>query len=310
MSGCLQNRYSSCLPHGSRLYTVEAAFFEEKHTMGKISYTWSLMKASMDVLMKDKELLLFSLLSGICCILVLVSFAVPMFSTGYIKELPGKNAPVNEQVMYYGILFLYYFINYFIIVFFNSAIISCALMRMKGGNPTLSDGFSAAMSRLPYIAGWALLAATVGLILRIIEDRSEKFGRIVAGLLGMAWTVVTFLAVPVLVVERKGPIDAFKESAKLLKSTWGEQLIGNFGFGLIFFLLQIPGVLLIILGIFMGTPAVYVMIGLGILYFIVVALMQSALQAIFQAAVYLYAREGQAGDACDEGMLRGAMRQR
>jgi len=278
--------------------------------MGKISYTWSLMKASMNVLMKDKELLIFSLLSGICCIIVLASFLVPMVSSGYIQNTPGKDAAVDEQVTYYGILFIFYFINYFIIVFFNSAIISCAIIRMKGGDPTLADGFKAASSRIPFILGWALLAATVGLILRIIEDRSEKFGRIVAGLLGMAWSVITFLAVPVLVVEKKGPIDAFKESAKLLKKTWGEQLIGNFGFGLLFFLMQIPGFIIIVLGILMGPPGLFVMLGIGVLYFIVVALVQSALQAIFQAAVYLYAREGQAGGGFDEGMLRGAMRGR
>jgi hypothetical protein len=282
-------------------------FFWEKKMFGRISYTWSLMKASMNVLKKDKELLIFSLLSGICCILVLVSFAIPMFTTNLV---PGENATQQDEIVFYSVLFLFYFCNYFVIVFFNSAIISCAIVRMKGGDPTLGDGFSAAFSRIQYIAGWALLAATVGLILRIIEDKNEKIGRFIAGLLGMAWTVITFLAVPVLVVEKKGPIAAFKESAVLLKKTWGEQLIGGFGFGLIFFLLNIPGFLLIILGIFMGPPGLFVMIGLGVLYFIVVALIQSALQAIFQAAVYLYAKEGSVSSDFGEGMLQGAMRQR
>src|SRR5258708_6218028 len=120
----------------------------------RISYTWGLMRASWDVLKRDKTLLRFLLLSGVCCLLVLFSFAV---------------------------------------------------VRMGGGIPTVGDGFREAVARLPQIAGWALLSATVGLILRIIEDRSEKIGRIVAGLLGLAWTVASFMVVPVLVAERKGP---------------------------------------------------------------------------------------------------------
>jgi len=166
---------------------------------------------------------------------------------------------------------------------------------MSGGDPTIGDGFREAFGRLPLIAGWALVSATVGLILRIIEDRSRKFGKIVAGLLGMAWTVMSFLVIPILVIDKKGPIEAFKESTALLKRTWGEQLVGNFSFGLIFFLLNIPAFLLVILGFVLGTAtAIIACIAIAIIYFIVLALIQSTLQAIFQAALYLYARDGQA----------------
>src|SRR6266487_1004413 len=141
---------------------------------------------------------------------------------------------------------------------------------------------------------WALVSATVGLVLRIIENRSEKVGRFVAGLLGMAWTLVSFLVIPILVVENKGPLKALSESTQLLKKTWGEQLVGNFSFGLIFFLLGIPPVALVVLGFFSGSGAA---IGLCVaaagIYLIVLALVQSALQAIFQAALYFYARNGQ-----------------
>ena len=267
------------------------------------------MKASMGVLKADKELLVFAFLSSVCCIIVLASFALPMIMTESVM-IPDENATTEQQVIFYSILFAFYFCNYFVIVFFNAAIISCAIIRMKGGNPTLGDGFRASFSRLPYIAGWALISATVGLILRIIEDKNEKIGRFIAGLLGMAWTVMTFLAVPVLVVERKGPIATLKESTKLLKKTWGQQLIGNFGFGLLFFLLAIPGIGIIAAGFFIGGKAILVFIGLGILYFIILGLIQSTLQAIFQAAVYLYAREGAVGAGFDENMLKGAMRTR
>ena len=200
---------------------------------GKISYTFSLMSASWQVLKKDKELLVFPLLSGICCLLVIASFAVPVFMTGSYAP-PAGEATTAQQVAYYLTLFAFYFCNYFVIIFFNAAVISCAVIRLAGGDPTVSDGLRAAFSRIHLIAAWALVSATVGVVLRILEDRSRTVGRIVISLLGAAWAVVTYLAVPVLVVEQAGPLTAFKRSARLLKDTWGEQLVGGFSFGLVF----------------------------------------------------------------------------
>jgi hypothetical protein len=278
--------------------------------MGKLSHTWSLMGASWRVLKQDKEILIFPFLSGICCLLVLASFAIPIISSGNWK-LPEENATIKQQITYYGILFLFYLCNYFVIVFFNSAVISCAAIRMEGGDPTTGDGFRAALSRLPLIFGWALVSATFGLVLRIIEDKSKTIGRIVAGLLGMAWTVVSFLVVPILVIEKKSPINALKESTILLKKTWGEQLIGNFSFGLIFFLLNIPVIILIVLGFFSGNAIMLITCAiLAVIYLIVIALIQSALQAIFQTAVYLYAREGKAPAGFEPELFADSMSQK
>jgi len=260
--------------------------------MGKIARTWSLMSECWQVLKQDKSLVLFPLISGVCCLLLLASFAVPLYMTG-AWEPPGHDATTQRQVAYYGTLFAFYVANYLIVVFFNAAIVACAAVRMGGGDPTLADGLRAAAARLPVIAGWALVSATVGLILRIIEDRSDKIGQIVAGLLGMAWTVVSFLVVPILVIENKGPIAALKDSTVLLKKTWGEQLVGNFSFGMIFFMLAIPAFALVILGFYLGGAVGGITcVVLAAIYLIVLALVQSALQAIFQTALYLYARDG------------------
>jgi hypothetical protein len=251
------------------------------------------MSECWQVLKQDKSLLVFPLISGNCCLLLLASFAVPLYTTGNWQP-PGHDATTQRQVAYYGTLFAFYVCNYFIVVFFNAAIVACAASRMGGGNPTISDGLRAAASRLPVIAGWALVSATVGLVLRIIEDRSDKIGQIVAGLLGMAWTIVSFLVVPILVIENKGPIAALQDSTALLKKTWGEQLVSNFSFGMIFFLLAIPALALVILGFYLGgAVGGFVCIGVAVIYLIVLALVQSALQAIFQTALYLYARDGQ-----------------
>jgi hypothetical protein len=275
--------------------------------MNKIARTWSLMSSCWQVLKQDKELLIFPLISGTCCLLLLASFAAPLYLTNHWQP-PSRDAATAQQVAYYGTLFLFYICNYFIVVFFNAAIVACATIRLSGGNPTIGDGFRAAAGHLPVIAGWAVVSATVGLVLRLIEDRSEKIGRFVGGLLGAAWTIVSFLVVPILVVENKNPLSALKESASLLRKTWGEQLVGNFSFGLIFFLLAIPAFIIIVLGFLTGSIAgIAACIVLGVIYLIVLALVQSALQAIFQAAVFLYARDGQIPAGFDSNLLGNAM---
>jgi hypothetical protein len=265
------------------------------------------MSACWQILKEDKALLVFPFMSGICCLMLLASFAVPLYATNHWQP-PGSDAAPVRQVAYYGVLFLFYLCNYFVVIFFNAGIIACATVRLGGGNATVGDGFRAAAARLPAIAGWAVLSATVGLILRVTEDRSKWVGRIVAGLLGVAWTVVSFMVVPVLVVENKGPFAALQESAALVKKTWGKQVMGNFGFGLIFFLLALPAFALILLSIFSGNVALMIgCIGLGVVYLVILGLVQSALQSIFQAAVFLYARDGQVPEGFEVELLGNAM---
>jgi len=275
--------------------------------MGRISYTIEMMKSSWEVLKQEKQLVLFPLISGVCCLLVVISFAASLWPAGGI---PSPEKMRQNPVLYYGLLFVFYFVNYLIVIFFNSALVTCAILRMRGGEATFSTGINAALSRLPQIAGWALVSATVGIVLRILEDRSRLVGRLVAGLLGMAWSVTTFFVVPILVVEKKGPFGAVRESAALLRKTWGEQLIGAFGFGLVFFLLSLPGFIAIVVG-FLMLPAMpplgVLVIAAGMIYVMSLGLVQSTLQTIFQAAVYLYARDGRAPRAFGEADLSAAM---
>jgi hypothetical protein len=274
--------------------------------MGKFSQTWNLMRESWELLKKDKELLVLPLISGILCLLVMASFVYPMVSSQMIVEKNGNNIVLNDG-KFYVLMFLFYFFSYFIIVFFNSAIVAAVMIRLKGGNPTIRDGLSASMSMLPLIVAWAFVAATVGIILRMIEDKSELLGKIVAGILGLAWSVVTFLVVPILVIEQKGPIAAVKESARLLKKTWGEQIIGRFSFGLVFFVLGIPAYLLFLLGASTKSTPMIIMFGaLALIYLIILSLIQSALQSIFQVVVYHYVTDKQVPQGFNPAFLNGA----
>jgi hypothetical protein len=263
-----------------------------------IGRSWQLYKVCWRVLLHDKELLLFPLFSGISLILTIAV----IFGSGLVGRLGDS---VDEELAMtnadYVILGVFYFINYFIIIYFNAAIIGAARIRLQGGDPTLRDGFRAANSNLSGIIGWAAISAVVSLVFYAID----KFGRRQSGasgiifmllstLLRVAWSVITYLVIPVLVAEKVGPIEAIKRSAALLKKTWGEQLVSNFGFDLMVIILAIP-IVLVALAIAFIIPApagiiiavAIAVVGLGLLM-----LVTAALRAIYIAALYEYATTG------------------
>ena len=280
---------------------------------GKIGRGWELVGQSFRVLQLDKELLLFPLISGVACLLVLASFAVPLWNTPY-ADVVMEEGELPQDPVAYVILFAFYFANYLVIVYFNSALVACAIIRFKGGNPTVKDGLRAASSCLPQIVAWSLVTATVGLILRIIESRSERAGQLAAALLGMGWSVATYFVVPILVVERVGPVEAVKRSLAVLRKAWGEALGANLGLGLIFLVVTLVALIPLIaagalaaFGITSGNVLLTVAgIATIILILVLISLVSSALHAIILAAVYIYAREGVVPQQFDEGLLHDA----
>ena len=198
----------------------------------RIATGWEFGMQSFGVLRHDKELVLFPLMSGAACLLVMASFAIPLWSTPWFRQrCEDQEAPQNPIV--YVILFAFYVINYFVVVFFNAALVSCALKRLAGGNPTVGYGLKQAMSRLPQIAAWALVSGTVGFVLKTIESTFEKIGQLGRVADRRGWAIATYFVVPVLVVEKVGPWEALKRSTTLIRRTWGEALVGNMGIGLI-----------------------------------------------------------------------------
>jgi hypothetical protein len=270
---------------------------------------WELAKESLRVLRLDKELLVFPLVSGISCILVLASFAIPLWNSPFANVIFNEGEIPNDPVAYL-ILFLFYLVNYFVIVFFNSGLVACAIIRFKGGDPTVGDGFRAAMNRLPQIFAWAVVSATVGLILRVIESRSERAGQFAAALLGAAWSLATYFVVPVLVVEQAGPLEATKRSLSIIRRTWGESLAANFSVGLIFFLASLIGFIPLILGIMLLVNSQVVLgtilLFSGILSLIAISLVSSAVNSILIAGLYLFAAEGSVPQSFDNNLLRNA----
>ncbi len=257
--------------------------------------SWELAKASLAVIRSDKELLLFPFVSFIGLAVVTVSFAVPWIMLGGFRELESG----GPSVMSYVLAFLFYVVSYTVIFFFNTALVGAAMIRLDGGDPTLRDGFRIAFSRLPQIIVYAVIAATVGMILRWISERAGIVGQIIAGVIGFAWNIATFLVVPVLIVEQVGPIEAIKRSGALLRRTWGEQLVGNVGIGLVFGLI---GLAVMLLGVALIVGLAQVSFALAVVGVVVVilavgaiALVGAAVSGIFTASLYRYATKGDAG---------------
>lgn len=282
----------------------------------RLSNGWEVSKQSWQVLKQDKELLWFPVFSGIALILVFASFILPMFAVPGLREAldsifeRGAIQGNNQVAQFFGVvlLFVFYFINYFVIVYFNTALSACAVYRFRGGDPNVRLGIKMANERLPQIAGWALLAATVGMILRMIQERSEWVGRVVVGLIGVVWSTATFLVVPTLAVEGLGPIDALKRSSKLISQVWGEGLAGNFRIGLIGFLLIVPAIVLVMLAFYAGLPPVaLVLIGVAfVLYALGVQVVTTALQQVFIAGLYVYATEKKVPKGFNNQLLQSA----
>src|SRR5262245_22771845 len=198
----------------------------------RLSNSWELVKASAAVLRADKELVVFPIVSAIGTLIVTATFALPLFLAGMFDSMyvDGK----GFQPLGMAVAFLFYLTQYFVIFFANTALVGAAMIRLQGGDPTVGDGFQIALRRIGPIFGYALISATVGMILRAIAERAGFIGRIVISLIGLAWNLATYLVVPILAVEDVGPIEAIKRSTALLKRTWGEQVVGNAGLGAVF----------------------------------------------------------------------------
>jgi hypothetical protein len=247
----------------------------------RLSTGWRITQNSFSVLKKNKQLIIFPILSSISLILVIGIFVLGVFaSAGWDADL----IQTENQLLNYLILFGFYFVNYFIVVFFNMALIHCSKLYFNGEEATVSAGLKFSMSRIGAIVSWALFAATVGTILKVIQENSGIVGKIITGLIGIVWGVTTFFVVPVIAYENHGPISAFKRSAQLMKEKWGESLASTFSLGLI------QTVVLLVLAIPVFLIAVYVNLYVGVFLGIVAGFLSfaifSAAETLFISSVY------------------------
>jgi hypothetical protein len=253
--------------------------------MGSISRGFRLAKASWGVVRQDHELLVLPIVSFFCSLLVIAVFAGGAFGIG----IPAEGESVSPALYVLG--FVMYVVLAFVTIFFNAAIIGTAMKRLNGEEASIRDGLALARQHLGKIFVWAVITATVGMILRALQDRAGLIGRIVIGLIGVAWNLITFFVVPVLLYEPVGVPEAIKRSASIFRQRWGEQFIGNATIGFAIFLVAIPVVLV-------GGAIAYAvpLLGIPLLVIAIGALMAigAACSGVFNAALYRFATTGEA----------------
>jgi len=275
--------------------------------------SWQLVKASWAVLQSDRELLLFPVISGIITILISVVMFIPAITWTLFTS--GGDGEVTQIFGMIG-TFIFYLVTYTITIYFNTALIGAAMIRLDGGDPTVQDGIKIANSHLGNIVAFAAMSATVGVIVRMLQERGGIIGSIIGSLGGFAWNVATFLVIPIMIVEGLSPWDAVKNSTAMLRETWGEQLTGSWSIGGIFFLFYF---LVLILAIALGFAAfaltesvatVIAVVIFAVLVMVMIGVVQGALSGVYQAAIYRYAATGSTPDNFDVDLIQGAFKQK
>lgn len=272
--------------------------------MGRLANSWNVLKQSLDVLKKDKELLFLPVLSGIASVLIVATFIFPAYTTGLLERafVQEPNDP-NAQNIVYGLMLGLYLVLSFITIFFQAALISGANERLGGGDPTVGSALRGAGGRIGKIFLWSLFAATVSLLIQMLESALRRGGnnlvaRIITGILGTAWAFLTYFVIPVVLFEDKGPFAALSRSGSLFKQRWGESLIGEWGIGAVMSLLTMLGLFVLFgLGAYLASQNLIeiaiIFFVLGVLYIVIMAILGQALGGIYKAALYRYAKGGE-----------------
>lgn len=275
--------------------------------LSTIQRSYTIFRQSLGVLRHDKEILIFPVLSGIFTMIAMAGLIFGGAITGFFERIAASgDRSLEGNLLGYGALFVWYFVSWFIVLFFNVAVVACARIRLEGGDPTTADGFRAARENLQAIFVWALISATVGLILRIIADRSKFIGQLIAKIMGAAWAIATYFVVPVMIFEKRGPRESMQSSTELISRTWGESLVAAAGVGITIMLLGIGGLAFPIIGFLISPTAALIGLGVMALYWILLAIISSALTGIYRTGLYLYAKEGKPLQGFGDDLARTA----
>jgi hypothetical protein len=272
--------------------------------MGRISNTIALAKVSWKVLRKDRELLLLPVLSFLASIVVLALLWLPTLSAIDTSGLADESGDPGAVLIVVGVISA--MAMSIISVFFNGALVAGAHERLSGGDPTVRSALGRALSRLSGLLPWAIITGTVGLILQAARERAGWMGRFVVNMVGMAWQTATFLVVPAIVIDDHGAVSGLKASAALLKRTWGENIAARVGFGLLGIVAIIPAVIVLFATGALGGAALVVGILLAVPYLALVVVVLTALNAVFQTALYLYATTGSVPAEFDDSNLQAS----
>lgn len=281
--------------------------------------SWYITKLSFSVILKDKELILFPMLAGIFSTIFMVLMALPsliplLFEKAGIESVSTILGAISIFIIYLGLAF--------IATFFNVCVVYTTKIRFEGGNATFMESLQFAISKIHLIFAWSMVAATVGLILRLLDHLAEKMGgigeiilRIINSFLGLIWSIVTIFVVPSMVYNDCGPIDAIKSSIEVIKRTWGESLIRHYGLGFVqgvigFFGSLIFIALIVLLFVIAGPIGAGIAIALLVLFHVGVILIFTVANSIFNTALYVYANTGNVPGGFSQEVLQNAFKRK
>ncbi len=247
----------------------------------RISNAWTLAKSSWALLQNDRELAWLPVIGGVAALFVGAAFFGPV-----LAMLGGGGEDNAVPTAGYILMFLGYVAVATVFTLSKAAVIHGANMRMEGGDPTVSGSLRGSMAHWPAVAGFAAISVTIGLVLQAIRENGGIVGAIVSWIGDVAWGVLTYLVLPVIVIEGMGTVSGIKGSSALVKRTWGEQATANIGFGLLNLALVLPAIALVFVGASLGSAVAVVTIAIAVIWFITVSAIVTTLTGIFQTALY------------------------
>jgi len=270
--------------------------------MKRIRRGWALTKKSWALLNSHRELVRFPLYGGIATIILGLVFLGPG-----AFALDQHTYGVGVPLVVIGI-----YVLSVVGIYFSVGLAACADRIFRGESATIGDGIAVANSRLGAICGWAALSTAIAVVIGALENQGGALGDIAGRLVGAAWSLVTFLSVPVIAIEGTGPFETLKRSASLFRERWGQQITGNIAIGGVVFLLGfLPGIALIVVGVVIWPSVGFagaVLIVIGALAICVALLVSKALSGIFGVALYRYATDGEVIGGFSREDLESAVR--
>ncbi len=278
-----------------------------------IGRSWQLVKASLAFLRTNKSFVMFPILSGIATIIAAVVLLLPAsIVAGIFNAATDSTSSSGDSTSIVGLvlLFLFYVVMYTISIYFNVALTGAILKELEGVDVNVGYGLSVANKKMGKIIQYAAVSATVGIILEQLKEKGGWLGNIVSMLGGFTWSLVTFFVVPLMVVEDKGVFDLIKDSGSLLKNTFGEQIAGGAGVGLITTIASV-GLIVVctVLGSIFQSGGMWLLVGIiGAVGFVFIILLGSMLSAVYKVMVFRWAQTGEVPGGMDESLLKAAFK--
>jgi hypothetical protein len=285
---------------------------------GKIKNGLELSKQSWGALRQNRQLVVFPFISMVMLTILLLLLLVPV--AGWVRLILDTGEVTQAQVWAgVGGVFLFYLVASTIVIFSNVALTGASLKLIAGEKATVSDGLRIASSHFGKIIGYALISATVGVVIRFLI----RFGReadniivkilsiVVGSTLAATWSLGVFFAIPVMIFEDLSVRDALKRGVAIFKKTWGEGFTGDIAIGgfscLVNLLILIVGSGLAAIGVVGGMTTLIILGILVVVFGIIVSdLLYGAVNGIFQASLYHFAVTGNAGPFIDTQLAEEA----